>query len=202
VVGYEVGSLLSVFIYYLIVIHFADLLCFSWDFRSLEGTQKVQAYLSEQIDGQTRFSRGAIDDVRLDTATSLGPPSEFPIPNSPAGAKGVQAPFRFTLKNPGRTGRGHVRLIQDEDRQWKASILFLNTDDIIGHEETIERPLGLYGGHTKTWAEVRADHIRSVEEDPTVLVGLLFHLCILDFLNSPQYLSWRRTKRAYVCGSL
>lgn len=156
-----------------------DLLCFDWEFRTLAGLEKVVSYLSEPARGKnatakaTRFSHNSLSDVKLQTNSGLGPPSTFPIPGTTPEALGVMACFTFSLANPERTGRGFVRLAKNlASGTWEAVTVFFTVDDLVGHEEdTKERPEGVWDNHAKTWEEVRTERIKSVEEDPTVLIG-------------------------------
>lgn len=148
-----------------------DLLCFSWELRSLAGRDKLVQYLSEKIAGDedtTRFSRAGLHDIHAQTTSTLGPPSEFAIPGGTA--KGVQGAFEFTLSSPPRLGRGFVRLVPDPNSEWKAFSVFMNLEDIKDREEPKNRPLGLYPGHA-TWEEVHAAKMAAIEKDPTVLIG-------------------------------
>ncbi|EIN12996.1 FAD/NAD(P)-binding domain-containing protein [Punctularia strigosozonata HHB-11173 SS5] len=158
-----------------------DLLCFGWDFHSLEGREKITSYLSQPREGKgeavTRLAHARLSDVKIETTSSLGPPSPFPIPGAPAGVVGVMSTFTFKLANPDRVGRGLVRLVPDPSQPgpdggpgYKALTLFLNVEDFVGHEEPKERPTGIFDGHKIPWPEVRAQQIASTEQDPTVLI--------------------------------
>ncbi|CCM05231.1 uncharacterized protein FIBRA_07441 [Fibroporia radiculosa] len=145
-----------------------DFLCFSWDFRSLADHSKIAAYLSEKVENGTRFSEAGLHDIKLETTSTLGGPSVFPLPLDPT-SNGVQATFEFSLLSPPRRGRGFVRLVHGPDAQWRAFTLFTSLEDIKGHEEPRGRPLGIYP-ELATWEEVRAANASTIESDPTVLV--------------------------------
>jgi hypothetical protein len=163
---------------------YLDLLCFGWDFHSLEGRDKIASYLSQAHEGKgepsNRLANARISEVKIQTTSTLGAPSPFPIPGAPPGAVGVMATFTFKLANPDRVGRGLVRLVPDpaqsdaaDEPSFKALTLFLNVEDFVGHEEPTERPTGIWEGHKKSWPEVKAELIAKTEDDPTVLIGEL-----------------------------
>ncbi|ETW79003.1 hypothetical protein HETIRDRAFT_237117, partial [Heterobasidion irregulare TC 32-1] len=162
----------------------SDLLCFSWDFRSLGGRDKISAYLSEDVSesgdssNHSRLAHAGLSDIVLETSSSLGLPSSFPVPDESLSASGVIAAFTFTLKNPARTGRGLVRLVQDHsddstnESVWKAFTLLFNAEDLVGHEELKGRPMSpVWDPHWKSWSKIKAEWIKGVESDPTVLIG-------------------------------
>jgi hypothetical protein len=164
-----------------------DLLCFGWDFHSLEGREKISSYLAQPHEGKgeqaSRLAYARLSDVKVETTSSLGPPSAFPIPGAPQGVVGVMSTFTFKLSNPDRVGRGLVRLVPDPSQPsssggptFNALTLFFNTEDFVGHEEPKERPTGIFDGHKKPWSEVRAETIAQTESEPTVLIGEYFYV--------------------------
>ena len=142
----------------------SDLLCFSWNFRSLGGRDKISAYLSEDVSesgdssNHSRLAYAGLSGIVLETSSSLGLPSSFPVPDESLSASGVMAAFTFTLNNPARTGRGLVRLVQDhsddstnESSVWKAFTLLFNAEDLVGHEELKGRPMSpVWDPHSKS----------------------------------------------------
>ncbi|KZT68978.1 FAD/NAD(P)-binding domain-containing protein [Daedalea quercina L-15889] len=145
-----------------------DHLSFQWDLKSLRGHDNLKAYLSEQVDDRTRLARAGIHDVRLQMSSTLGPPIAFPIPSEPA-EKGVQSAFEFGLIAPPALGRGLFRLVQDFNGNWKALAVSLILEDIKGHEESRDRPLGLFPD-LSTYEEVKAKQLAAIDQDPTVLI--------------------------------
>ncbi|KAH9839722.1 uncharacterized protein C8Q71DRAFT_855041 [Rhodofomes roseus] len=144
-----------------------DMLCLSWDFRSLSGKQKIASYVSEKPSGTTRLARAGLHDVEVELSSTLGPPSFESMPLASDG-QGVRATFRFVLSSPLAKGRGYAYLVEDAS-EWKAFILMLSLRDLIGHEEPCERPLGIFPDHA-TWEEVQARRAVATEADPTVLI--------------------------------
>ncbi|KAJ7754845.1 FAD/NAD(P)-binding domain-containing protein [Mycena metata] len=147
-----------------------DLLCFSWDFRTLAGRGKIAEFLSANVTNSdlsvSRFARAGLSDFQLETTSTLGSPATFPIPNNPQ-IQGVSGVFIFSLTSPPAKGRGFFRLARDAEGSWKAFTLLTNIQDLVGHEEAVGRPLGYL---ETPWEEIRAKRIREVEEDPTVLI--------------------------------
>ncbi|KAG2152553.1 FAD/NAD(P)-binding domain-containing protein [Suillus bovinus] len=145
-----------------------DLLCFSWNFRSLSGLDKIHRFLSEVVDGKPRFEHSGLRDFKLDDHTANAP-SPFKLPG-PQGIEGVQGAFTFTSTKPAALGRGFFRLTQDADGKWKALTLFTDMQDLIGHEESSSDQHGLYEGRKITWEEDVEAKFRAIEADPTVLI--------------------------------
>ncbi|KII84022.1 hypothetical protein PLICRDRAFT_436694 [Plicaturopsis crispa FD-325 SS-3] len=135
-----------------------DVLVFTWDARSLEGYDKILAYLSEHL-------RGAhITDIKLDDRPHLAP--EF----SPAGPKTpASIGSAFTFDAPRFRGRGSVRLVATENGEWRALTVLLMMDDIKGHEEAGPES-GVYGDHTLAWEDVWAERRAKIEADPQVII--------------------------------
>ncbi|KAJ7227357.1 FAD/NAD(P)-binding domain-containing protein [Mycena pura] len=141
-----------------------DLLCFSWDFRTVAGSAKIAAFLAgsdQESGGQSRFARAGLHDFKLDTTSTIGAPALFTLPNNSA-VHGVAGAFTFTVASPPAVGRGFFRLVRDTDGAWRAHTLFTNLEDLRGHDEPAVRPEG--------WADARAERIAEIERDPTVLI--------------------------------
>ncbi|KAG1768736.1 FAD/NAD(P)-binding domain-containing protein [Suillus placidus] len=137
---------------------FRDLLCFSWNFRTLSGV----------ADGKSRLEHSGLRDFKLDDHT-VNAPSPLILPGL-QGIEGVQGAFTFTITKPAALGRGFFRLIQDGDGKWKALTLFTNMQDLVGHEESSADQHGLYEGRKMTWEEDVDAKFRAIEADPTVLI--------------------------------
>ncbi|KAG1843904.1 FAD/NAD(P)-binding domain-containing protein [Suillus subluteus] len=147
---------------------FRDLLCFSWNFRTLSGSEKIRGFLSEVVDGKPRLEHSGLRDFKLDDHTANAP-SPFKL-LGPQGIEGVQGAFTFTITKPAALGRGFFRLTQDAHGKWKALTLFTNMQDLIGHEESSANQHGLYEGREMTWEEDVDAKFRAIEADPTVLI--------------------------------
>ncbi|KAG1733997.1 FAD/NAD(P)-binding domain-containing protein [Suillus lakei] len=147
---------------------FRDLLCFSWNFRTLSGPEKIRGFLSEVVDGKSRLEYSGLCDFKLDDHT-VNAPSPFKLPG-PQGIKGVQGAFTFNMTKPAALGRGFFRLMQDVDGKWKALTLLTNMQDLVGSEESSADQHGLYEGRKITWEEDVDAKFRAIEADPTVLI--------------------------------
>ncbi|KAG0696292.1 FAD/NAD(P)-binding domain-containing protein [Suillus ampliporus] len=145
---------------------FRDLLCFSWNFRTLSGPENIHRFLSEIVDGKSRLECSGLRDFKLDDHT-VNAPSPFKLPG-PQVIEGVQGAFTFSITNPPALGRGFFRLTQDIDRKWKALTLFTNMQDLIGYEESSTDRQGLYEGRKTTWEEDVDAKFRAIEVDHTV----------------------------------
>ncbi|KAG0693602.1 FAD/NAD(P)-binding domain-containing protein [Suillus ampliporus] len=146
---------------------FRDLLCFSWNFRTLSGPEKIHGFLSEVVDGKSRLEYSGLRDFKLDDHT-VNAPSPFKLPGSQV--EGVQGAFTFSITNPPALGRGFFRLTQDIDGKWKALTLFTNMQDLVGHEESSTDQHSLSEGRKTTWEEDVDAKFRAIEADPTVLI--------------------------------
>ncbi|KAG1833997.1 FAD/NAD(P)-binding domain-containing protein [Suillus subalutaceus] len=145
-----------------------DLLCFSWNFRTLSGPEKIRGFLSEVVDGKPRLEHSGLRNFKLDDHTANAPsPLQMPGPQD---IKGVQGAFTFIITKPAALGRGFFRLMQDADGKWKALTLFTNMQDLVGHEESSADQHGLYEGRKMTWEEDVDARFRAIEADPTVLI--------------------------------
>ncbi|KIK34271.1 hypothetical protein CY34DRAFT_17836 [Suillus luteus UH-Slu-Lm8-n1] len=124
-----------------------DLLCFSWNFRSLSGPNEIRGFLSEVVDGKPRIEHSGLRNFKPDDHI-VNAPSSFKLP----------------------AGRGFFRLTQDVDGRWKASTLFTNMQDLVGYEESLADQHGLYEDRRITWEEDVDARFRAIEADPTVLI--------------------------------
>ncbi|KAG1878425.1 FAD/NAD(P)-binding domain-containing protein [Suillus tomentosus] len=147
---------------------FRDLLCFSWNHRTLSGLEKIREFLSQVVDGKSRLEYSSLRDFKIDDHT-INAPSPFKLPGS-QGIEGVQGAFTFSITNPAALGRGFFRLVQDADKKWKALTLFTNMQDLVGHKESPPNQHGLYEDREITWEEDVDAKWRAIEADPTVLI--------------------------------
>ncbi|KAJ7235390.1 FAD/NAD(P)-binding domain-containing protein [Mycena rebaudengoi] len=144
-----------------------DLLCFSWEFRTLAGPAKIAEFLAaKSADGKTRFETARLSHFQIETTSTIGPPANFSVPGNP-NAQGVAAVFTFSINSPPARGRGYVRLLRDAEGEWKAFTVLTNFEDLLGHEEPTGR---LTGFSDTTWEEDHAKKIADIEADPTVLI--------------------------------
>ncbi|EIW81823.1 FAD/NAD(P)-binding domain-containing protein [Coniophora puteana RWD-64-598 SS2] len=146
-----------------------DLLCFTWDFRSVDGHDNLASFFSESLGAGTRFSTVGMHDIVLDTSSTLSGPSTFPVPGTEI--VGVQGAFHFALREPAARGRGFFRLMPSQEG-YKALVVYTAMHELVGHEEPTERPRGIPLDATKmtTWEEDREKEVEAIESDPTVLI--------------------------------
>ncbi|OAX32752.1 FAD/NAD(P)-binding domain-containing protein [Rhizopogon vinicolor AM-OR11-026] len=147
---------------------FRDMLCFSWNFRTLSGQEKIHGFLSEAVDDQSRLGYSNLHDFKLDNH-SVNAPSPFKLPGL-QGAEGIQGAFTFSITKPAAYGRGFFRLTQDVDGNWKALTLFTNMQDFVGHEESSADRYGPHESQKMTWEDYVDAKFRDIEADPTVLI--------------------------------
>ncbi|EIW79276.1 hypothetical protein CONPUDRAFT_60015 [Coniophora puteana RWD-64-598 SS2] len=139
-----------------------DILCFSWDFRTIEGREKMAAFLLELLDGGHRFDIVGLGDLEIDAGSTLGRPSSFPIPGTEVA--GIQAAFRFTLREPHACSRGFFRLVPGPEG-YKAFTVYTAMHELVGHEEPTTRPRGIPWDPTTmtTWEEDREKEVEAIE---------------------------------------
>ena len=142
---------------------FRDVLILTLDFRSIEGTASIIAFLDKHL------RPGEVRDFQLDEDKFCSPlyvPSEDWVE------------FVFTFETSIAHGRGCARLARDGDSgQWKAMNVSMMASDLRGHEES-EFELGMYGGHTLSWEDVLRDRKVAVESDPHALISQYPHFHI------------------------
>ena len=142
---------------------FRDILVFSWDFRSLEGRDKIKAYLEEGL------SKTAIANIRLDESDGLAPRTFVFSSTRPAG---VELSFTFDL--PHGSCRGHARLVEDGDGAFRALAVMMSLNELRGHEETSTLPLrdDITGNQGRDMQKEYADWVHHVETKPDVLISM------------------------------
>src|SRR5882757_5110422 len=145
------------------------MLCFSWNFRTLSGQEKIHGFLSEVVDGQSRLGYSNLYDFKLDDH-SVNAPSPFKLPGPP-GIEGVQGAFTFSITKPAAYGRGFFRLTQDVHGNWKALTLFTNMQDLVGHEESSADEYDPHESQKMTWEDYVDAKFRDIEANPTVVIG-------------------------------
>ncbi|PCH35122.1 flavo protein [Wolfiporia cocos MD-104 SS10] len=133
-----------------------DALVFTWNTRSLEGHEKIAAYLRDTLPS------AHLSNFKLDLTPGLQPEV---VLESGVGAA-------FTFETPRCLGRGYVYLLKDGvSARWKALSVFMSVAEIKGHEER-GYELGTYGGHTISWEEVNEARRSEIESGPyAVIIG-------------------------------
>ncbi|KAI0775917.1 FAD/NAD-P-binding domain-containing protein [Trametes elegans] len=139
-----------------------DLLVFTWDIRSLEGREKIAAYLSDTLRPST------IADIKLDDRPFLAPRT-FSVPHS-SHATGVEVAFTFECAHG--HGRANARLVPGDDGVFRALAVMTELHDIPGHEESDILPLrdDLTGIPGRDMQKEFNQWVKEVETNPYVLI--------------------------------
>ena len=154
--------------------YWRDLLCMTWDFRTLQGPQKIQSF----VESSPKANR--IINVSLDQSVS----HKVPQVSAFADLKFIQASLKVET-NHGR-GEGVVRLVTDigDDRRWKAFTLFTILKELKGHEERVgnRRPTGLEGDREngdQNWKDRRIaqGNFEGGREPAVLILGRLLEQC-------------------------
>lgn len=145
-----------------------DFLCLTWDFRTLQGPEKIASVLKSQAQGWR------IRSVKVDDSSHLRKPSVSAF-DATGVVKGIQS-FLTVETDVGR-GRGIVRLLPDDEDngKWKVFTLFTTLEELAGLEESINerRPSGVEHGALlgrKNWKEMRVAEAEYEGREPAVLI--------------------------------
>ena len=154
-----------------------DQLGLSWDYHSLNGPEKIEAFLKESSKG-CRVKSIAVDKTNPVRQPQLNPIDYY------GEVTGVG--FFLTVDTDVGRGRGLVQLLQDTEDggKWKVFTLLTTMQELKGHEETTfgNRPHGVeHGGQPgrKNWQDRRNNQENYEGElEPTVLIiGKISVLC-------------------------
>ena len=112
-----------------------DLLCLKWDFHTLQGPDAVAKYVDDFV------TTGRSIKISLDKSVDHRAPAYVPL-DAENKVSCLQA--WFTIETDIGEGRGIVKLVRDDDGQWKAYTVFTTLEELKGHEELIKerRPAG------------------------------------------------------------
>lgn len=152
--------------------YWRDLVCLSWNFRTLSGVNRIATFLHEE---NNRLKH--IKSLNLEERSGFRAPRNFPLdPEGPV--MGIQAFLNIEL-DFGAEAMGVVRLGRDEDGTWKVWTLSTVLQKFKGHGVRAgpERPLHHeYGAQPgrKYWGSTRAMELNMEDQDPVALiVGML-----------------------------
>ncbi|GKT81474.1 flavin-containing monooxygenase [Colletotrichum tofieldiae] len=137
-----------------------DFLGLSWDFRTINGLDKISAYFTENQ------PRARLRGLHPREQGAFQPAFRDPAPN----VHWVDSMFDFETE-VGR-GKGMVRLTLEEDDTWKAFMINFTLLEMKGFEEHVgvNRPMGYVDLKGGNWREQRDRQSEFLDEDPTVLV--------------------------------
>ncbi|KAL4972969.1 hypothetical protein BDW66DRAFT_169064 [Aspergillus desertorum] len=147
-----------------------DHLCLSWDFRTAKGREAVASLLRQ-------VEKEKLEHVRLevDVSTPFRSPQVSAI-DAFGDVIGVQ--FFVTVSTAIGSGRGVVRLAEDNEGQWRIYTLYTVLQELTGYEERISsrRPFGAVHGEVSgrprlNWQERRDAEANLFENNqPAVLI--------------------------------
>ena len=149
--------------------HWRDLLCLTWDFRTLQGRSKIAEFTGDFI-AKARTVTFTLDqsaEHKKSALTSL---------DFDGDVKCLQA--WLNLETDVGRGRGIVKLVPDssDGDKWKAFTLFTTLEELKGHEELIgkRRPAGVKDDHdhgAANWKDKRtAEQNFEDGREPAVLI--------------------------------
>ena len=149
--------------------YWRDLLCLSWNFHTLHGSNQIGSFVSKHP------KRWRIKSIEPDTSSDLRRPQVSAIDFGGA-HKCIQS--FVTLETDVGKAWGIVRLLPDESNNWKCYTFFTVLRELTGHEERIyaRRPRGVLEGSKPGRTNWKDDRIReeSLEdgEPPVLILGL------------------------------
>lgn len=141
-----------------------DHLALSWDLRTLKGAAAISDFLAKE---GVKLKSIAIDR----SSPFLSPTFTQILPTNDV--KGIVFFIKITTEDG--TGRGVVRLAEEEENNWKIFTFTTVLTDLHGNEELVghRRPRGVEHGHhpeRKNWQERREANAEFADGDPAVLV--------------------------------
>ena len=118
--------------------HWRDLLCFTWDFRTLQGRSKITGFAHDFI------AKARTVKFTLDQSAAYKKPALIPL-DFDGNVKCLQV--WLNVETDIGKGKGIVKLVPDssDGDKWKAFTLFTTLEELKGHEELIKerRPAGV-----------------------------------------------------------
>lgn len=139
-----------------------DLLVFSSTFTSRRGHSAIDAHLKPTL------AALQLSNFALDPEPAGQPSKSMYGPTVPVVA------LAFDFETPRAWGKGHARLLYptegEEANGAKALAVMLSIRDWKGHEE-IGNERGLYDDHNLSYAEVREQRHRAIEQDPQAVIS-------------------------------
>lgn len=153
-----------------------DLLCLSWDFRTLHDRDQIQRFADDSI------AAGRTISLSLDKSAEHRKPAFVPL-DLDATVTCLQA--FFDVETDVGRGKGIVRLVPDvsDGQKWKAFTLFTTLQELKGHEELIKgrRPAGVRDGQDhgpQNWKDKRdaEQNFGDGREPAVVILGRYFSM--------------------------
>ncbi|KAM5344458.1 hypothetical protein ACJ41O_012994 [Fusarium nematophilum] len=136
-----------------------DFLAFSWDFRTIQGSTDLAAYIKHQ-DAPHLLS------IQHRNHGAFQPVFKTPAPD----VHWVESMFDFETSVG--TGKGMLRLVSDDSSVWKGYAINFTLQELKGFEEQsgTRRPHGYVDPRGGTWGERRERQKEFLDEDPAVFV--------------------------------
>lgn len=137
-----------------------DFLGFSWDFRTIQGSNELAKYMAQHQ------GTAGVASICPREKGDFQPVFKQPAP----GVHWVESMFDFET-SVGR-GKGMLRLVADDNSIWRAYLINFTLQELKGFEEMSgsRRPHGYHDPRSGTWSEKRAREKEFLDEDPVVLV--------------------------------
>lgn len=141
--------------------YWRDHLCLSWDFRTVNGREKIADFIQG-----SKLTQIDIDRSSAFRAPKIGPIDAF------GDVIGIEF-FTNVSTEVGR-GQGITRLVE-KDGEWKIFIVFTSLQELKGHEEGLHerRPKGVeHGQHleSKNWKDRRTADLNYEDKEPAVVI--------------------------------
>lgn len=138
-----------------------DLLALSWDFRTLQGRDKVLGYLQDN-------HHASINSLRLRDYGAFQPSFKKPYP----GMQWVESMFDFESRYG--SGKGMLRLVLDgeEGDGWRCYLIHFVLQELkdCGEKTGFTRPEGYVDTSGGNWQQRRERQKEFLDEDPAVLI--------------------------------
>ena len=146
--------------------YWRDILCLSWDLHTFSGLESVQSFVEGHL------AKWRMKSINADISSNFRRPKNAAIGLS-GQLKCIQS-FVTVETDVGRGG-GFVRLLPDENGNWKCYTLLTVLQELAGHEEMNygRRPKGTdHGSHPgrNNWKEERTREQNVEDDEPIVLI--------------------------------
>ncbi len=173
-----------------------SLLVFTWDIRSLEGREKIRAFLSSTL------SNAQLSSFKFTDKSELAPHAAFI-----GQLQATDVEFGFVFDCLRGHGQGHVRLLQNASGDYQAFTVLMMLSDLHGHEESKTLILrdDLTGVAGREMQREFTEWVYANESKPYVLVGAFPRLSIQNLilhLLCAYYYSGRCSNRLEYRGAL
>jgi hypothetical protein len=150
--------------------YWRDLLCLTWNFHTIAGSEQISSFIS----GLPKKWR--LKSINADTSSDFRKPKIAAL-DYPGSHKCIQS--FLTLETDVGNGSGLVRLLPDENGKWKCYTLFTVLEELKGYEENIytRRPKGVdYKSRSdrSNWKDdrIREENLETGDEPVVLIIGM------------------------------